>query len=224
MKIRFLTLAQQELDDAVVWYNEQVDGLGKQFLDELDRAVRRSVLDRSLQPGPVMNKSRLYVALIILLSHAGCGGGGGNRGSGGGSCLAAATQIVLQAENGSGAGQVMSRSNAGGQATVWLHANETRIITFPLCPGTNTNYRLRVRYSNDNNGPTEVVSIQLDGSSVGQFTSEDTGDFGLGWNNFAESPDLGPVTLQPGDHKITISVTGGDGNGIEIDSVILDRI
>jgi len=43
MKVRFLILAQQELDDAVDWYNEQADGLGKEFLDELDRAVRRSV-------------------------------------------------------------------------------------------------------------------------------------------------------------------------------------
>ena len=43
MKIRFLTLAQQELDDAVVWYNEQADGSGKEFLDELDRAIRRAV-------------------------------------------------------------------------------------------------------------------------------------------------------------------------------------
>jgi plasmid stabilization system protein ParE len=42
MKVRFLTLAQRELDDAVAWYNEQADGLGKEFLDELDRAVRRA--------------------------------------------------------------------------------------------------------------------------------------------------------------------------------------
>lgn len=43
MKVRFLTLAQRELDDAVVWYNEQAVGLGQDFLDELDRAVRRAV-------------------------------------------------------------------------------------------------------------------------------------------------------------------------------------
>ena len=43
MKVRFLALAQRELDDAVTWYNDQVDGLGQEFLDELDRAVRRSV-------------------------------------------------------------------------------------------------------------------------------------------------------------------------------------
>jgi hypothetical protein len=43
MKVRFLSLAQQELDGAVAWYNEQADGLGREFLDELDRAVRRAV-------------------------------------------------------------------------------------------------------------------------------------------------------------------------------------
>jgi plasmid stabilization system protein ParE len=42
VKVRFLALAQQELDDAVTWYNEQATGLGREFLDELDRAVRRS--------------------------------------------------------------------------------------------------------------------------------------------------------------------------------------
>jgi 16S rRNA G527 N7-methylase RsmG len=41
VKVRFLTLAQQELDNAVAWYNEQAEGLGQEFLDELDRVVRR---------------------------------------------------------------------------------------------------------------------------------------------------------------------------------------
>jgi plasmid stabilization system protein ParE len=43
MKVRFLTPAQSELDDAVGWYNEQATGLGLEFLDELDRAIRRSL-------------------------------------------------------------------------------------------------------------------------------------------------------------------------------------
>lgn len=43
MKVSFLTLAQREVDDAVAWYNEQAAGLGPEFLDELDRAVRRAV-------------------------------------------------------------------------------------------------------------------------------------------------------------------------------------
>ena len=41
MKVRFLAPAQRELDDAVAWYDEQAAGLGREFLDELDRAVRR---------------------------------------------------------------------------------------------------------------------------------------------------------------------------------------
>jgi plasmid stabilization system protein ParE len=44
MKIRFLSLAYQELDDAVAWYNQLADGLGQDFLDELDRAVRRAAV------------------------------------------------------------------------------------------------------------------------------------------------------------------------------------
>ncbi|MFZ2959719.1 MAG: type II toxin-antitoxin system RelE/ParE family toxin [Candidatus Ozemobacteraceae bacterium] len=43
MKVRFLPLAQQDLDNAVTWYTSQAEGLGQEFLDELDRAVRRSV-------------------------------------------------------------------------------------------------------------------------------------------------------------------------------------
>lgn len=43
MKVSFLALAQQELDAAVAWYNEQASGLGVEFLDELDRVVRRAV-------------------------------------------------------------------------------------------------------------------------------------------------------------------------------------
>ena len=43
MNVRFLTLAQQEVDDAVAWYDGQAAGLGQEFLDELDRAVRRAL-------------------------------------------------------------------------------------------------------------------------------------------------------------------------------------
>ena len=40
MNVRFLTLAQQEVDEAVLWFDDQVEGKGVEFLDELDRAVR----------------------------------------------------------------------------------------------------------------------------------------------------------------------------------------
>lgn len=42
MKVQLLAIAKQELDDAVAWYDEQSAGLGREFLDEIDRAVRRA--------------------------------------------------------------------------------------------------------------------------------------------------------------------------------------
>lgn len=42
MKIKFLKVAEQEVEDAVNWYNYQAAGIGDEFLDELDRAVRRA--------------------------------------------------------------------------------------------------------------------------------------------------------------------------------------
>jgi len=41
MRVRFLKLAQSEVDDAFSWYDLQAYGLGAQFLDDIDRAVRR---------------------------------------------------------------------------------------------------------------------------------------------------------------------------------------
>jgi plasmid stabilization system protein ParE len=41
MRIRFLEAAQREVDDAVAWYDEREEDLGRDFLDELDRVVRR---------------------------------------------------------------------------------------------------------------------------------------------------------------------------------------
>ena len=40
MKIRFLNLANREVDEAVQWYEAKEEGLSGEFLDELDRVVR----------------------------------------------------------------------------------------------------------------------------------------------------------------------------------------
>ena len=40
MEIRFLSLANREVDDAVQWYETREEGLSREFLDELDRVVR----------------------------------------------------------------------------------------------------------------------------------------------------------------------------------------
>ena len=43
MKVRFLKSAQSEVDEVFAWYKAQSRGLGTQFLDDFDRALRRIV-------------------------------------------------------------------------------------------------------------------------------------------------------------------------------------
>lgn len=41
MNVRFLPPAEQELNDAFEWYEDQMSGLGDEFLAEIDEAVHR---------------------------------------------------------------------------------------------------------------------------------------------------------------------------------------
>jgi hypothetical protein len=45
------------------------------------------------------------------------------------------TTLRFEGEAGSGDGQIMMRSNASGQRTIWLHAGESRSYSFSLCLG-----------------------------------------------------------------------------------------
>jgi hypothetical protein len=156
-----------------------------------------------------MEKSLKYwIALFLLVFIPACGGGGGSSSGGGGQATGYSgnePRIILEAEDGSGAGQKMPRSNASGQTTVLLNSNETRTVSFTVKPGsTAANYNIRIRYSNDNFGPTETVSLSFDGNTVGQFSSQSTGTFGQGWNSFTESSNMGPVTLSPGKDRKSV--------------------
>lgn len=130
-------------------------------------------------------------------------------------------RIPLEAEAGSGEGLIKPRSAASGQRTVWLHSGESRTLSFRLATGAR--YGLSVRYSNDNFGPLETVAVSVNGAKVGQFAALDTGDFGSGWNVFRSSGTIGWLHLQAGVHEVNVSVTGGDGFGVEIDLVALNR-
>jgi hypothetical protein len=116
----------------------------------------------------------------------------------------------------------MPRSAASKELTVLLHDGELR--TLPLQPPAAARYSLTVCYSNDNYGPLETVTVRVDGEVVGQFEAQDTGDYGAGWNVFKSSGPIGSVDLQAGTHEVTLSVAGGDGKGVEIDGVTLDRV
>lgn len=129
------------------------------------------------------------------------------------------TPIRLEAEAGTGAGSVMSRTNASGHRTAWLHAGETRTLAFRLthaCPSI-----AQVRYSNDNSGGLETVAVKIDGRTLGSFQALDTGNWGGGWNVFVDGPQSGPLSLATGAHRLTLTVSGGDGYGVEFDKVTL---
>ena len=136
-----------------------------------------------------------------------------------GEFISAAASYVVEAEAGTGDGSNSFRGNASGGLSVLLHSGDSRTMSIQV--PYQTQYELIVRYSNDNFGPLESLEVSVDGNVVGSFFAQDTGDGGSGWNIFAESGPLGPITLSPGAHEITIAVTGGDGFGVEIDTVTL---
>jgi hypothetical protein len=174
-----------------------------------------------------MDKFKLLIGTIglaaITFITVGCGNSGSGSGSGGGGCVGNDSRIVLQAESGSGAGQRMPRANANGSATILLKNGETRSISFQSCAGVSAMYSARVRYSNDSNGPSETISLTFNNVLVGQFGARDTGDFGRGWDNFAEDGIPGTFMTQPGTNTVTVSISGGDGFGVEIDAIILEK-
>lgn len=128
-------------------------------------------------------------------------------------------QLTLEAEEITDAGTAMARRSASGDATLLLGAGDSATATFETV--ATAIYTASARYSNDNDGPLEEVDVAVDGSRIGSFTARDTGDYGAGWDRFVEARSLGSVDLDPGEHRLSIIVSGGDGHGLEIDWVRL---
>jgi hypothetical protein len=128
--------------------------------------------------------------------------------------------LTFPGEDAAGPGSTMFRGAAMGLRTRWLHNGESVTWNFNL--QSPCSYRWRVRYSNDNFGPLETVNILLDEVSIGSFSALDTGDFGHGWNAFLNESSPQIVNVPAGPHELKISVTGGDGFGVEIDELVLE--
>lgn len=129
---------------------------------------------------------------------------------------------IIEAEDGSGNGSIMARSQASGSRTKRFGGNESLSIRF-YAPDVAA-YNITLHYSNDNYPPpTETVQIIVDNQLVGEFLSVDTGDFGNGWNNFASSPAFA-VDLVIGWHSLVLTAQGGDNFGIEADFLTFDLL
>jgi hypothetical protein len=128
---------------------------------------------------------------------------------------------VLDAEglSASGDGQVRARSTAYGGTSILLVDGQSRTFAVPVFD--EGPYSFALRYSNDNFGASETITLSVDGSPIAAFSAADTGDFGAGWNQFVTTGELGYPTLTAGAHFVTVTVAGGDGYGLELDALIV---
>ncbi len=127
-------------------------------------------------------------------------------------------EITLEAEAGTGDGDLHHRAHASGTMTIHLAPGQRRLWTVTAVPGA-ASYAILVTYSNDNPGESEVLRVEVDNQLVGTFRAQDTGDDGAGWEIFVD--DLAGSSALPGlAHTISVESSGGDGC-IEIDKVTL---
>ena len=91
--------------------------------------------------------------------------------------------ITIENEsNFEGNGTIRSQSNARGQQTLKIdNIGDTIQYTIEVPPG---NYKMDVRYSNDDTGVGDEIHILLNGNKVDSFFTVTTGQNGTGWNNF----------------------------------------
>ena len=129
--------------------------------------------------------------------------------------------FALEAESETGAGGVMMRSAASGERTRWLHTGEGAALAFSL-PSADT-LGIQIRYSND--GPSDVIQVQVDDQPAATFQTSDTrpsgGGAGSGWNSFQLSEELPQVSLEAGEHQVRVTAASSDPYGVEIDAVYL---
>ena len=135
---------------------------------------------------------------------------------------AGATPVAVgyQAEKAAFDGVRIARSMAYNVETVLL--NDGQGVTFALDAPVSGHYTLYIRQSNDNpRGQTETLKTQIDGQDTGEIVTVNTGtSSGEGWNAFAVLT-VGTFVFEQGAHSVTLTASGGDGYGVEIDALIV---
>ncbi len=127
-------------------------------------------------------------------------------------------QISIEAESGSGEGQVRQRSRASGGLTLHLAPGERHQWVFPL-NAEPARYAVGVTYANGQEGPNELLTLSIDGTALRAWMNRDSGDAVEGWNLFV-TDSAGDSMLSFGTHSLVLESSGGDGC-VEIDRIIL---
>lgn len=116
------------------------------------------------------------------------------------------------------------RSQAYKQKTLRLaDGNRTHSIELTLCiepylsDQTVTIYVDDIVYSND--GPSDVIYIQINGINIGNYTTIEKWRSGHEWNVFRNSRKIGPnIVLSKGEYLLQIEVET-DKWGVELDRI-----
>ena len=158
----------------------------------------------------------------------------------GGFVIAVVDTFTRQAEAfpaGSVETEVRMRSNAEGEKTLWFKGKGS-IASWDITIPSEGAYTLALRFSNDNlqDDSGELVSVSVNGESVGSIILQDTGPWGdncprsnnscvpgeggggRDWDCFGCSGPAVPLgTLTAGNIRVTLEVLQSDGFGVEID-------
>jgi len=127
-------------------------------------------------------------------------------------------QVAIEAETGTGDGDVRQRSRASGGLTLHLAPGERHQWIFAIS-GESSRYAVSVTYANGQEGPNELMTLSIDGVTMRSWMNRDSGDAIEGWNLFVTDP-AGASTLAFGTHMLAIESSGGDGC-VEIDRIVL---
>lgn len=116
--------------------------------------------------------------------------------------------------------RVHHRANASGNRVVWMFAGEYLNINFCIDQSRNVSIR---DFMHSNDGGSDVLSVLLDGISVGEITTLERSNSGAYWDEFLGSGQIGERSeLDPGQHTVTLIVARADMYGVEVDSVVVD--
>ena len=134
-------------------------------------------------------------------------------------------ETTQEAENsytysGPGTPIIMDRGMASNKETLWVNEVGGEAGWEITVPATG-DYSLVVRYSNDDTGVLDDISVRVNGVLAGSFESEDTGNGGAGWNVFVDSPIIPLGQLDAGTATISLRLDTHDGHGIEFDILTL---
>lgn len=146
----------------------------------------------------------------------GCGQPDDANNDGVSDCLVPPANVRLEGESAEGDGVNMMRGTASKSRTRLLKAGQSLWWDVQLAVGEPVSYELTLAYSNDNYGPTETVTVRRGDTVLGTFSAADTGGWGNGWSVVVTEP-VGTVQLDGAKHTLSVTISGGDGRGLEVD-------